>query len=93
MDRGRYVFSSLMGSTTWNPTNMASTSSRNVAVLVSGAEMGDFAQASFSLDVQDLQLTADVTNTSTVSCVLANNTGAAVNLNSGTLYVKVEKRQ
>jgi len=91
--RDRYIFGPLVGSTTWNPASIANTSSTSVAVSVPGAALTDFAQAAFSLDVTDLQLTADVTAADTVSCVLANNTGGAVDLGSGTVYVKVEKRQ
>ena len=46
---------------------------------------------SFSLDVTDLTLTADVTAANTVTAVLANLSGGAVNLSSGTLKVVVLK--
>jgi len=51
-----------------------------------------FAIASFSLDVEDLQLIADITATDKVTCVLSNNTGSAVNLGEGTIRVKVIKQ-
>ena len=54
--------------------------------------MGDFAIASFSRDVTDLVLNAQVTAADTVTCILANNTGGAIDLASGTVYVKVIKR-
>ena len=38
-------------------------------------------------------LTAAVTAADTVTCVLANNTGGAVDLSSGTLYVMVIPRE
>jgi hypothetical protein len=60
-------------------------------ITVEGANLGDFVLASFSLDVTDLTLTADVTAADTVTVVLANNTGAGVDLASGTVRVLVIK--
>jgi len=60
-------------------------------VTVTGAALGDFAIASMSVDVEDLQLGAAVTAANTVTCVLSNNTGGAVDLGSGTLKVMVIK--
>jgi hypothetical protein len=62
-------------------------------VTVTGAQLGDFAMASMSVDISDLMLTAAVTAADTVTCVLANNTGGAVDLDSGTLYVMVIPRE
>lgn len=62
-------------------------------VTVTGAQLGDFAMASMSVDISDLMLTAAVTAANTVTCVLANNTGGAVDLDSGTLYVMVIPRE
>ena len=62
-------------------------------VSVTGAQLGDFAMASMSIDISDLMLTAAVTTADTVTCVLANNTGGAVDLSSGTLYVMVIPRE
>jgi len=62
-------------------------------VTVTGAALGDFAIASFSVDVTDLVLNAQVTAADTVTCVLLNNTAGAVDLGTGgTLYVKVIKK-
>lgn len=77
------------GSTTWNPGSIASGSFEAKDVTVSGAALGDYAIASFSLDVQDLQLNAQVTAANTVTCTLYNLTGSAVDLASGTLKVLV----
>ena len=54
--------------------------------------MGDYAIASFSLDLTDLVLDAQVTASNVVTCVLANNTGGAVDLGEGTIYVRLIKR-
>jgi hypothetical protein len=76
-------------SATWNPGSIASGSFEAKDVTVSGAALGDYAIASFSLDVQDLQLNAQVTAANTVTCTLYNLTGAALDLASGTLRVLV----
>lgn len=62
-------------------------------VTVTGAQLGDFAMASMSIDVTDLVLSASVTAADTVTVVAANNTGGAVDLASGTLYVMVIPRE
>jgi hypothetical protein len=82
----------LIGSATWDPGSISDGDEEATDVTVTGAELGDYALASFSLDVTDLVLDAQVTASNTVTCVLANNTGGAVNLDSGTVYVRVFKR-
>lgn len=74
---------------TWNPGEVAVGGKVSTTVTVSGAALGDFVLASFSLDLQELTLTASVSATNTVEVVLANNTGSAVDLASGTLKVLV----
>lgn len=81
--------SGFSASATWNPGNILDGDEVAVDVTVPGAVLGDFAFASFSLDVADLTLTCDVTAADTATAVLANNTGGAVDLASGTLRVKV----
>jgi hypothetical protein len=61
-------------------------------VTVTGAVLGDYATASLSLDIVDLVLDAQVTAANTVTCVLANNTGGAIDLDSATVYVRVFRR-
>ena len=73
------------GSATWNPGSIANGSFEAKDVTVTGAALGDYAIASFSLDVQDLAISWSVTAANTVTVVLTNNTGAAVNLASGTV--------
>jgi hypothetical protein len=82
----------LEGSATWNPGSIANGGEEAKEVTVTSAVLGDFAMASFSLDVEDLALNADVTDDDTVTCILANSTGGAVNLGSGTLRVRVIKK-
>jgi len=79
----------LEGSDTWDPGSINDGAEEAKEVTVTGAALGDFALASFSLDVADLVLNAQVTAADTVTCVLANNTGGAIDLASGTVRVRV----
>jgi len=84
----------LTGSATWDPGAIADGDEEAKEIEVPGAALGDFVLAvSFSKDVQDLQLTADVTDEDTVTAVLSNSTGSSVNLDSGTVRVIVLKRK
>ena len=46
-----------------------------------------------SIDITDLMLSAAVTAADTVTVVAANNTGGAIDLGSGTLFVMVIPRE
>jgi len=61
-------------------------------VTVTGAVLGDFALASLSIDSTDLVVTAGVTAANTVTVVVLNNTGGAIDLGSATLAVRVFKQ-
>jgi|TARA_R100000093_G_scaffold17027_1_gene9678 hypothetical protein len=74
---------------TWDASAIADGNEEALEVTVPGASLGDFVMSSFSLDVADLMLTAAVTAADTVTAVLANNTGGSINLDSGTLRVRV----
>jgi len=74
--------------TTWDPGSIADGDEEAKEITVTGALLGEFALASFSLDVQDLALSVSVTAADTVTAVLSNNTGGAIDLGSGTLRVK-----
>lgn len=81
------------GSVTWNPGSIDDGNEEAKEITVTGVALGDFViGVSFSLDVADLVLNAQVTAANTVTAVLANNTGAAVDLAEGTLRVIVAKR-
>lgn len=82
----------LHGSYTWDPPSIDDGNEAAENFTVTGAEVGDYAIASFSLDVADLVLNAQVTGANTVTCILANNTGGAIDLVEGTVYVKVIKK-
>lgn len=74
---------------TWNPGSVAAGSSTTTTVTVSGATLGDFVLASFSLDLQGLTLAHYVSSSNTVTVVLSNMTASAIDLASGTLKVLV----
>ncbi len=63
----------------------------STTVTVPGAALKDFVLRSFSLDLQELTLTADVISDNTVEVVLGNLTGAVVYPGSGTIRVAVLK--
>jgi hypothetical protein len=77
------------GSITWDAGSIADGDEEAKDITVTGASLGDFVLASLSIDVADLTLVANVTAADTVTCILANNTGGAVDLASCTAYVLV----
>lgn len=79
----------LTGTATFDPGSILDGDMEAVDVTVTGAVLGDVAIAGFSLDVQDLVLSASVTAADTVTVVFANNTGGAVDLASGTVRAYV----
>jgi len=82
----------LFGSATWDSGEIADGDMEAKNVTVTGAQLGDHALASLSIDISDLVLDAQVTVADTVTCVLANNTGGAVDLASATIYVRVFRK-
>lgn len=80
------------GSATWDAGSIDDGNEEAKEVTVTGATLGDHAIASLSIDISDLVLDAQVTAANTVTCILANNTGSAVDLASATVYVRVFKR-
>ena len=81
----------LDASITYDPPSLAAGTGVTTTVTVTGAALGDFARASFSLDLQGIVLTAWVSAANTVSVRFQNGTAGAVDLASGTLRVRVER--
>lgn len=81
----------LTGSKTWDPPNIAADGSvTNTTVTVTGAAVGDMAVANLSTLTQaNAVLDAKVTAADTVTVVLFNKTGGALDVASGTLKVLV----
>lgn len=79
----------LTASATFDPAASADGAGETTTVTVTGAKLGDFAVASFSLDLQGYTVTAYVSADDTVSVRFQNESAAAPNIASGTLRVKV----
>jgi hypothetical protein len=81
----------LSGSATYDPPSLADGAGVTTTVTVTGAALGDFAEASFSLDTQGIALDAWVSAANTVSVRFQNESGGVLDLASGTLAVRVRK--
>jgi hypothetical protein len=81
----------LEGSVVYDPPSLAAGDGVTTSVAVTGAALGDFARASFSLDLQEITLMARVSAADTVSVRFQNDTAGAIDLGSGTLRVRVER--
>ena len=81
----------LIGQTTYDWPSIANGAHATTTVTVTGAVLIDIATASLGRDLQGMQMTAYVSSANTVTVVLYNATGAAVDLISGTLTVLVAK--
>ncbi len=88
-----YVLEStiLNGSTTYDPPSLLTLTGANKTVTVTGAALGDFAIASFSLDLQGITVTAYVSAADTVTVRFQNDTAGTLDLSSGTLKARVWK--
>jgi len=87
----RIVDSRITATATWNPGSIDDGNEEAVDITLTGAALGDFVIASLGVDLTDLTLDAQVSAANTVTAVLANNTGSAVNLGSSTLTVRLIK--
>lgn len=81
----------ISGSATYDPASLADGAGATTTVTVTGAALGDFAEASFSLDLQGILLTAWVSAANTVSVRFQNETGGVIDLASGTLRARIRK--
>lgn len=81
----------LDGTATYDPASLADGAGATTTVTVTGAALGDFAVASFSLDLQGITLTAWVSAANTVSVRFQNESGGVLDLASGTLKARVVK--
>lgn len=77
--------SRLSASAVYNPPNLLALGTTTTTVSVTGAALGMAAEASFSLDLAGLQITAYVSSANTVTVALFNPTALAIDLASGTL--------
>ena len=82
----------LSGSKAWDASSIADGDEEALEITVSGAALGDFVMSSLSIDVADLVLRGAVTAADTVTLILANNTGGAVDLGAATAHCLVVKK-
>ena len=76
------------GSSVYNPPSLADGSNVTTTVTVTGAALGDFAEAAFTEDTQGVTVSAWVSAADTVSVRFQNETGGVVDLNQGTLKAR-----
>jgi hypothetical protein len=81
----------LNGSATYAGGAITDNSFTAQSVTVTGAALGDFAIASFSADIDDVQMNAVVTASNTVIVTFYNNTGGA-KTPVGDVFVRVERK-
>lgn len=89
----RYTLGTMTGAKTHDWASVNAGASATTTVTVTGAAVGDRAEA--SMDVvrpTDVELTAQVTATDTVTVTLRNNSASPVDLASGTLFAYVAKQ-
>src|SRR6185437_1082668 len=79
----------LNGSATYDPPSLADGAGTTTTVSVTGALLGDFALASFSLDLQGITVSAYVSSADTVAVRFQNESGGVLALSSGTLRARV----
>lgn len=90
---GAVIDKFLSASATWDPANVLNGAQTTTTVTVTGARLADASMVTvgFSKDLQGMRLTGYVSADDTVTVVLRNDTGGAINLASGTLRVGVFK--
>lgn len=81
----------IYGSASWNPGTIANGSISGTNVVVTGASLGDFVDATFSLSQQDCLLQAWVSTADVVRVLIVNNSGVSKTFSSGTIKVKISK--
>lgn len=82
----------ISGSATYDPPNLVDGAGATTTVTVTGAALGDLVECvSFSLDLQGIMVTGYVSAANTVSVRFQNESGAALDLGSGTLRARVRK--
>lgn len=81
----------LVAEQAWDPASIAAGASAQTNVTVTGARPGDFCQAAYSLATSGVVFLAQIGAQDTVTVTAWNRSGAAVDLNAGTVRVRVVK--
>jgi hypothetical protein len=81
----------LTGSKTFNPASLADGAGESTTITVTGANLGDMVDVSFSLDLAGITLTAYVSASDTVTARFQNESGGVVDLAEGTIKAVVRQ--
>jgi hypothetical protein len=81
----------LRGEAAWDPPSVAAGASAQLNVSVPGARPGDFCQAAFTLSTSGMVFLAQIGAQDLVTVTAWNRGGAAIDLNPGTVRVRVVK--
>lgn len=76
------------GSAVYDPGSLLDGQGVTTTVTVNGAELGNFVEVSFSLDLQGITVTGWVSAANTVSVRFQNETGGTIDLASGTIKAR-----
>lgn len=82
----------LVSTVAYDPPSLADGVGTTTTITVTGAALGDFALASFSLTTSGLTITAWVSATDTVSVRLQNESGGLLDIATGTIAALVIKQ-
>lgn len=81
----------LRGSASWNPASIADGDAESTTFTVTGAALGDFVEVSLSVSLKGCVLIGEVSAANTVKATIANNTGSAQDIDSGTVRALVKR--
>ena len=81
----------LRGEAAWDPPSVAAGATAQINVPVTGARPGDFCQAAFTLSTSGMVFLAQIGAQDVVTVTAWNRSGAAIDLNPGTVRVRVVK--
>jgi len=90
-DAGGYTTDVLTASATWDAPSIANAASTTTTIGVADASLGDRVEVAFAISLAGLVASAYVSAAGTVTVVLYNPTGAAVDLASTTVSVTVRR--
>ncbi len=79
----------LVGSKVWNVGDILDEAEAVLEITVTGAALGDFVDVSSTLDVIDLELSAQVTAADTVTVSLSNLSSGTLDIGTTWIHVRV----
>lgn len=88
----RFGFARLENSKVFDPATVAAGAEVTTVLGMAGAALGDYANVSFSLDLQGLTMTSYVSSAGNVTVRFRNPTAAGITPGAGTIHGRVEKQ-